>query len=435
MIFIVEQLMLFISTALSYLSTLFSPRPRQCHDLTLIIHQTNAPPNQVYEAAQLYLPTIDLINSSTRTIQVSKTPRQETVKLAIDSGEQIADTFEDINLNWLYVVQTFPTGQVTRRFELTFHKKHKDKVLTSYLRHVVTRAEAIKKEEKILKLRSVNSPSRVDLEHPATFETIAMEPDLKTKIIKDLDRFVRRREFYKKVGKAWKRGYLLYGPPGTGKSSLIAAMANHLKFDVYELELNGICSDSQLKRVLLSTKNRSILVIEDIDCTVHDMQNRKSEEPTFTLSGLLNFMDGLWSSCGDERIIVFTTNHKDRLDPVLLRPGRMDVHIHMSYCTPSAFRILASNYLGVEDLDRHPLYGEIAGLLESTKVTPADVCEDFLRKNDDDVVDDDDDEVDVDAALERVVKFLKLRKLEGANNIDEPETQEEEKAGNGSESE
>ena len=45
----------------------------------------------------------------------------------------------------------------------------------------------------------------------------------------DLDSFIRRKEMYKKVGKAWKRGYLIYGPPGTGKSSLIAAMANYLK--------------------------------------------------------------------------------------------------------------------------------------------------------------------------------------------------------------
>ncbi|KAI5319647.1 PREDICTED: AAA-ATPase [Prunus dulcis] len=413
--FIVEELMLFISTALNYLATLFYPGHYH-HDLTFIIRQKSTPPNQVYDAAELYLPSIELINPSTRTIGVSKTPRQEAVKLAMESGEQIADTFEDINLNWLYVVQTFPTGQVTRRFELTFHKKHKDKVLTSYLRHVVTQAEAIKKEEKILKLRSVNSPSRVDLEHPATFETIAMEPDQKTKIIKDLDRFVRRREFYKKVGKAWKRGYLLYGPPGTGKSSLIAAMANHLKFDVYELELDGIYSDSQLKSVLLSTANRSILVIEDIDFSAVNARKRKCR---ITVSGLLNFMDGLWSSCGDERIIVFTTNHKDRLEPALLRPGRMDVHIHMSYCTPYAFKVLASNYLGVQDLDRHPLYGEIAGLLESTEVAPAEVCEELLKRDDD--VDDD----DVDAALEGVVKFLKLKKLEGDNNnIDEPEFQE-----------
>ncbi|CAL9027137.1 unnamed protein product, partial [Prunus brigantina] len=103
----------------------------------------------------------------------------------------------------------------------------------------------------------------------------------------------------------------------------------------------------------------------------------------------------------------------------LMRPGRMDVHIHMSYCTPHAFKVLASNYLGVQDLDRHPVYGEIAGLLESTEVAPAEVCEELLKRDDD--VDDD----DVDAALQGVVKFLKLKKLEGDNNnIYKPEFQE-----------
>ncbi|CAL8171162.1 unnamed protein product [Prunus armeniaca] len=408
--FIVEQLMLFISTALNYLATLVSPRHYH-HDLTFIIRQNNTPPNQVYDAAELYLPSIELINPSTRTIGVNKTQRQEAVKLAMESGEQVADAFEGINLKWHYVVKNLPNCCIERRFELTFQKEHKDKVMTSYLAYVVRRAEAIKQESKIINLSNVYSDNEVEFEHPGTFETIAMEPSLKRKIIKDLERFVSRREFYKKVGKAWKRGYLLYGPPGTGKSSLIAAMANYLKFDVFELELDSIDSDSDLKSALLYTTNRSILVIEDIDCSVND------EERRYTLSGLLNFMDGLWSSCGDERIIVFTTNHKDRLEPALLRPGRMDVHIHMSYCTPSAFKVLASNYLGVEDLDRHPLYGEIAGLLESTEVAPAEVCEELLERDD-----------DFGAALEGVAKFLKLKKLEGDNNnnnnIDKPELQE-----------
>lgn len=83
-----------------------------------------------------------------------------------------------------------------------------------------------------------------------------------------------------------------------------------------------------------------------------------------TLSGFLNFIDGLWSSIGDERIIIFTTNHKDKLDPALLRPGRMDVHIHMSYCTPCGFKLLASNYLGVED---HELFGKIEELVRSKR--------------------------------------------------------------------
>lgn len=83
---------------------------------------------------------------------------------------------------------------------------------------------------------------------------------------------------------------------------------------------------------------------------------------------MLNFIDGLWSSCGGERIIVFTTNHKNRLDPALLRPGRMDMHIHMSYCNPSGFMILVSNYLGIND---HNLFPEIDELLTKVEVTPA----------------------------------------------------------------
>lgn len=98
-----------------------------------------------------------------------------------------------------------------------------------------------------------------------------------------------------------------------------------------------------------------------------------------TLSGFLNFIDGLWSSCGDERIIVFTTNHKDKLDPALLRPGRMDVHIAMSYCTPCAFKMMASNYLGITE---HPLFVEVDKLLQTTNVTPAEVGEHFLKNED-----------------------------------------------------
>ncbi|XLR34858.1 hypothetical protein HN51_044173 [Arachis hypogaea] len=148
----------------------------------------------------------------------------------------------------------------------------------------------------------------------------------------------------KRTGKAWKRGYLLYGLPGTGKSSLIAAMANYLNYDIYDLDLTGIYNNMNLKDLVLGMSNRSILVIEDIDCTIElenregDKEAHRKQEPKVTLSGLFNAIDGLWSSCGEERIIVFTTNHKERLDPALLRPGRMDMHIHLSYCTFSAFQ-------------------------------------------------------------------------------------------------
>ncbi|KAF2301871.1 hypothetical protein GH714_030067 [Hevea brasiliensis] len=86
--------------------------------------------------------------------------------------------------------------------------------------------------------------------------------------MEDLERFVKRKEFYKKVGKAWKREYLLFGPPGTGKSSFIAAMANYLKFDVYDLELTDLRTNSDLRKLLISTENKSIIVVEDIDFSI-----------------------------------------------------------------------------------------------------------------------------------------------------------------------
>lgn len=96
-----------------------------------------------------------------------------------------------------------------------------------------------------------------------------------------------------------------------------------------------------------------------------------------TLSGLLNFTDGLWSCCGSERIIIFTTNHVEKLDKALLRAGRMDRHILMSWCEYPAFRTLAANNLGLE---WHDLFPEIENAIAGKAISPADVSELLLKK-------------------------------------------------------
>jgi mitochondrial chaperone BCS1 len=49
------------------------------------------------------------------------------------------------------------------------------------------------------------------------------------------------------TGKPWKHGYLLYSPPGTGKSTMTAAMAIHLNYDIYDIELTMVCNNDLRK--------------------------------------------------------------------------------------------------------------------------------------------------------------------------------------------
>nr|KYP66924.1 hypothetical protein KK1_013235 [Cajanus cajan] len=410
------------SLIVSKLKAFFSDHQRN-NQVSLQINQSwDGQTNKLFQAAQEYLPA--RISHSFKSLKIGKIPKHKNVVVAVDGTQEVVDHFQDIKLTWKLIEETsnkdsgrdFPKMHSFEKlsFKLTFEERHRDVVMSKYISHVLSTYEAMQAEQKTIKIHSIGGRSwrKSDLTHPASFDSLALDPEQKKDIIGDLDRFLRRKELYKKVGKPWKRGYLLYGPPGTGKSSLIAAMANHLKFDVYDLELSSVYSNSDLMRALSETSNRSIIVIEDIDCNreVHvrstskapsdsdsdsdyDRKHLKVKTGRFTLSGLLNYMDGLWSSGGEERIIIFTTNHRERIDPALLRPGRMDMHIHLSFLGGKAFRILASTYLGIEG--HHPLFEQIDGLLDKLQVTPAVVAEQLMRNEDPQV------------ALEELVKFLK----------------------------
>ncbi|KAI3688881.1 hypothetical protein L2E82_46796 [Cichorium intybus] len=397
-----------------YVKNLFK---RISNQLTVVIDESDGlTPNQLFEAANVFLGS--KLSPSTHRIKVNKPEKDDELTVTVDRNQPIIDVFQTVKCKWILQTERIdvPANSNARSelrfFELSFHKKYKETVLKKYLPYVLKKATEIKDEKKAVKLHTVDYHGTdywgsVVLNHPANFETMAMDPEKKAELLDDLDMFVSRKEYYRRVGKAWKRGYLFYGPPGTGKSSLVAAMANYLKFDVYDLDLREVQCNSDLRRLLIGTKNRSILVIEDIDCNM-GLQNRESEkgeapnpigdDDKISLSGLLNFVDGLWSSCGDERIIVFTTNHKERLDPALLRPGRMDVQVEMSYCTYGGFKVLASSYLQVKEEEKVELFGEIEGLLKKVEVTPAEIAGELMKKTE-----------NVESVLTNLVDWLQMK--------------------------
>ncbi|KAJ7000447.1 AAA-ATPase ASD [Populus alba x Populus x berolinensis] len=385
--------------------------------------------SEAFSAIQNYLGS-----NSTKTAKRLKADvvrNNEPVVLTMDDYEEVTDVFEGVKVWWsssktvpkTQSISFYPVADERRYYRLTFHKSHRDVITEKYLEHVLKEGKAIAVRNRQRKLFTNNPKwSHVVFEHPATFDTLAMETKKKEDIKKDLTKFSKGKDYYAKIGKAWKRGYLLYGPPGTGKSTMISAMANFLDYDVYDLELTTVKDNSELRKLLIETTGKSIIVIEDIDCSL-DLTGQKKEAEDerksgskVTLSGLLNFIDGLWSACGGERIIVFTTNYVDKLDPALIRRGRMDKHIELSYCCFEAFKVLAKNYL---ELKSHETFGKIEELLGETKMTPADVAENLMPRS---------DEEDEEECLKRLIEGLETAKEEARKKAEEEAVSKAEKA-------
>ncbi|KAK7272579.1 hypothetical protein RJT34_29272 [Clitoria ternatea] len=412
--FIPQEFVDFFQSGLHNLSSQFSTQ------LTVVIEEFRGKSkNQVFEAAEAYLGTKATL--SVQRVKASKSETDKELSFGVDRDQEVNDDFEGVKVRWKFKCQHAESStnrdylrdlnaslrSEVRHYELSFHKKHKEEIFNSYLPYVMERAKAIKNESRAVKLRTIEyrdhwNTEGVNFVHPMTFKTLAIDEELKRDVVNDLDKFVKGKEFYKNTGKAWKRGYLLHGPPGTGKSSLIAAMSNYLNYDIYDLDLTVVEQNNELKNLILGMSNRSILVIEDIDCTIK-LQNREENKEAVndgvkkvTLSGLLNAIDGLWSCCGEERIIVFTTNHIERLDPALLRPGRMDMPLHLSYCNFSAFKQLAFNYLGIS---QHKLFQEIEGLLREVQVTAAEIAGELTNI------------AGSKECLQDIVKFLRDKKM------------------------
>ncbi|MCO5599246.1 hypothetical protein L7F22_053347 [Adiantum nelumboides] len=414
-------------------------------------------PNELYDAVQLHLS--DKAASSARRLNLIQPKNASALTCSLGEHERVLDIYQGAQICWEFsslerkqsmTISWQAILDTRRSLHMRIRRKDREKIMSSYLPHLLENAKALqlKRRDRLL-YTNVSRPSfdprgsrkpwdSVPFKHPASFHSLALEPALKQKIMDDLTDFVNGEQFYKDAGRAWKRGYLLYGPPGTGKSTMIAAMANFLEYDVYDLELTEVKSNAELRSLLLHTSNKAVIVLEDIDCSL-DLSERKKKKaskpdaedgPKFpgaereekggevTLSGLLNFTDGLWSSCGSERIFVFTTNHIEKLDAALLRSGRMDMHIHLSYCGFEAFKVLAKNYLKLED---HLLFEEVRAVMEDegVQMTPADVSEVMTREK-----------RNPEQALQSLIKELresKFKKQGGETKGDGPDEGIEEK--------
>lgn len=144
-----------------------------------------------------------------------------------------------------------------------------------------------------------------------------------------------------------RRGYLLHGPPGCGKTSLIKAVAGELKLDVSLISLSAKeLTDDILGCAMARLQHRSIFVLEDVDAAfAKDPQGGSTSGGEarvgmmgngLSFSGLLNAIDGIAAQEG--RIVIMTTNHIEKLDPALIRPGRIDLRLYLGLMSSTQIR-------------------------------------------------------------------------------------------------
>ena len=169
------------------------------------------------------------------------------------------------------------------------------------------------------------------------WKSVITQENIKDTMLTDIKKFKDSEKQYKTLGIPYRRGYLLHGPPGTGKSSLVSALAGKLGTSLCVLTLSdrNMSDDDFMKRLAAVPKN-SIVLIEDIDVALPSQKRKRELEvkmrhveeegkqygfsSTLTMSGVLNGIDGVGTV--DSQILIMTTNHKNNLDPALLRHGR-----------------------------------------------------------------------------------------------------------------
>jgi len=158
-------------------------------------------------------------------------------------------------------------------------------------------------------------------------DSVLCDDDRLVGLAADMRRFLAARDWYAQRGIPWRRGYLLYGPPGTGKSSALRALATDLKLDLALIDLcrPGL-TDDDLREVMFDAPDRAIIAMEDVDAIFRGRE-AADQKGGISFSGLLNAIDGVAAQEG--RALVMTTNHRDKLDPALIRPGRADMQVEL----------------------------------------------------------------------------------------------------------
>ncbi len=284
-----------------------------------------------------------------------------------------------------------------------------------------------KKEEGTLYFDEYN------LENDRNFDNIFFDEKIALK--NRLDFFIKNREWYSKKGIPYTLGLMFSGKPGCGKTSTIKAIAKYTNRHIIDIPLNKIDSCRDLMNIFYGEEingkkipmNKRIYLFEDIDTIIDVLKEREKEQDKpkditesvlkqnansmekiaesitknsemvssmiqsqnssnkqnmvvnpfgikqndkLNLGFFLNLIDGVLETPG--RILIISTNFPDKLDKALVRPGRIDMKIHLEKCSKQMIMDILQHYYEL-DFNNVKMNDEIIHCLYSKQITPAEL--------------------------------------------------------------
>ncbi len=270
------------------------------------------------------------------------------------------------------------------------------------------------------------------VDNRATFDTLFFPQ--KEAYMDMLTRFKEKRMYPSHLPIENKLGIVLHGPPGTGKTRLIASTANFLGYSVNMVDMSKVRTKKAFSNIMSDLHGKKvIIVLEEFDCVSGILRRDMIQEqpaqaaapttaPTTTATGLtpetmalmmlassksdsksddswqktlreerdaatdqldlaylLTKLDGLESNEG--RIIIATTNHPERIDPALLRPGRLGLKVCLSYATREVARdILCMVFQITAEKERASVLKQLHAMDEGSW-TPAEILQEAIMRN------------------------------------------------------
>lgn len=167
-----------------------------------------------------------------------------------------------------------------------------------------------------------NSWSLSSIVSKRSYETLHLPGNTFQDLVGRITSFKDSKDWYKTNGIPHRMGLVFEGLPGTGKTTTITALASYFNWPIYLVPANSAFDDKTFMKMISNVPENSFLVFEDMDGLFPSREGNESKKSSISFSAILNSLDGITSSEG--RVLIMTTNHVEKLDPALIRPGRID---------------------------------------------------------------------------------------------------------------